>query len=455
MMNNFKRTCITRPLLAGVTLGVILASSVTSASALDLLQAYNAAQTQDATLLAARAAAQAGRERIPQARSQLMPNVAINLSATHNQLSSTTTNFFGQEQIGEASYPSGNQALVIRQPLYRPQLTAQLRQARAQVQDVEALLAQEEQALVVRVSGAYFDALSAYEQLDIVIAQLATYTTQLDAARKMFAAGSGTRTDVDEALARLDQTSASEIEARQNVTFTLQQLQTMVKQPVDKLARLDAQRFDQMDSKTDSLQSWVDRAEGASPQLQSLNAQVEVARQEIDKARAGHYPTLDAVAQLSRSESDSVTNLRSTYTNTTIGVQLSIPIFSGGSVNSAVRQALAGQERAEQALEAAKRDLGVRVFKEYRGMTDSVAKIKALEQAVRSADQLVLSSSKSFQAGSRTLVDVSNAQQQRLVVLRELAQTRFVHLASRLRLQALAGAADVGAVSAVNSLLQH
>ena len=450
-MNNFKRTGISRHLIAGV----ILVSSLSSASAIDLLQAYNAAQTNDATVLSARAAAQAGRERIPQARSQLMPNVAINVSATHNQLSSTTTNFLGQEQIGEASYPSGTQALVIRQPLYRPQLTAQLRQARAQVQDVEALLAQEEQALVVRVSGAYFDALSAYEQLDIALAQLATYNTQLDAARKIFAAGSGTRTDVDEALARLDQTSAMEIEARQNVTFTLQQLQTMVKQPIDKVARLDAQRFDQMDAKTDSLQSWIDRAEGASPQLESLKAQVEVARQEIDKARSGHYPTLDAVAQLSRTDSESVTNLRSTYTNTTIGVQLNIPIFSGGSVNSAVRQALAGQERAEQALEAARRDLGVRVFKEYRGVTDSVAKIKALEQAVRSADQLVLSSSKSFQAGSRTLVDVSNAQQQRLVVLRELAQTRFVHLASRLRLQALAGAADLGAVSAVNSLLQH
>lgn len=449
-MNNFKRTWLSSALV-----GVILTSSISSASALDLLQAYNAAQTQDATLLAARAAAQAGRERIPQARSQLMPNVAINISANQNQLSSTSTNFLGQEQTSEASYPSGNQALVIRQPLYRPQLTAQLRQARAQVQDVEALLAQEEQSLVVRVSGAYFDALSAYEQLDIVMAQLTTYTTQLDAARKIFAAGSGTRTDVDEALARLDQTSAMEIEARQNVTFTLQQLQTMVKQPVDKLARLDAQRFDQMDSKTDSLQSWVDRAEGASPQLQSLRAQVEVARQEIDKARAGHHPTLDAVAQWSRSESESVTSIRSTFTNATIGVQLSIPIFSGGSVNSAIRQALAGQERAEQAVEAAKRDLGVRVFKEYRGVTDSVAKIKALEQAVRSADQLVLSSNKSFQAGSRTLVDVSNAQQQRLVVLRELAQTRFVHLASRLRLQALAGAADLGAVSAVNSLLQH
>lgn len=449
-MNNFKRTWLSSALV-----GVILTSSISSASALDLLQAYNAAQTQDATLLAARAAAQAGRERIPQARSQLMPNVAINISANQNQLSSTSTNFLGQEQTSEASYPSGNQALVIRQPLYRPQLTAQLRQARAQVQDVEALLAQEEQSLVVRVSGAYFDALSAYEQLDIVMAQLTTYTTQLDAARKIFAAGSGTRTDVDEALARLDQTSAMEIEARQNVTFTLQQLQTMVKQPVDKLARLDAQRFDQMDSRTDSLQSWVDRAEGASPQLQSLKAQVEVARQEIDKARAGHHPTLDAVAQWSRSESESVTSIRSTYTNATIGVQLSIPIFSGGSVNSAIRQALAGQERAEQAVEAAKRDLGVRVFKEYRGVTDSVAKIKALEQAVRSADQLVLSSNKSFQAGSRTLVDVSNAQQQRLVVLRELAQTRFVHLASRLRLQALAGAADLGAVSAVNSLLQH
>ena len=140
-MNNFKRTGISRHLIAGV----ILVSSISSASAIDLLQAYNAAQTNDATVLAARAAAQAGRERIPQARSQLMPNVVINVSATQNQLSSTTTNFLGQEQTSEASYPSGSQALVIRQPLYRPQLTAQLRQARAQVQDVEALLAQEEQ----------------------------------------------------------------------------------------------------------------------------------------------------------------------------------------------------------------------------------------------------------------------------------------------------------------------
>lgn len=433
----------------------LLLTFATAALPMDLLQAYQAAQQQDATILASRAAAMAGRERLPQARALLLPSVALSVTSNKNHLTSVAPNLLGQEQTTSSNYPSGNQTLSVRQPLFRSQLASQYRQAKAQVDDVEATLAQEEQILAVRVIGAYFEAMLTHEQLALVLAQRAAYTTQLDAARKSFAAGAGTRTDVDEALARLDMNLALEIEARANVTYTLQQLEVLVNQPVDKLATLDVSKLELIEPQPNRLEDWSARAEQSSPQLQSLKAQVEIARQELEKAKSGHYPTLDAVVQWSRSESESVTNLKSSYSNAAIGLQLNVPIFSGGAVNSSIRQSLASQERAEQALEAGRRDLGLRVHKEFRGMSENIPRIRALEQALRSSDQLVLSSRKSFQAGTRTVLDVLNAEQQRMVVLRDLAQARYQYLMARIKLLALVAGADIEAVTAINRLLQH
>lgn len=425
-----------------------------AASGMDLLQAFEAAQLQDATIRAARATAAAEHERVPQAKSQLLPSVNASVSRTTNRLTSTTPNFLGVEQTTNTNYPSSNQSITLRQPLYRPQLMAQYRQAQAQVDDADAMLLQEEQSLVVRVSSAYFEAMVTHDQLALILAQQAAYTTQLDASRKTFAAGSGTRTDIDEAQARLDMNQALEIEARQNVTYTLQQLQMLVNQPIDKLATLDIPNLALQYPEPNNLDDWAARAEDHSPQLQSLKARVETARQEVQKAKAGHLPTLDAVAQLSDSRSESVTNTSSRYTNRSFGLQLNIPLYAGGYVNSQVRQTLAGQERAEQYLEAGRRDLQMRVFKEFRGVTENIPKIKALEQALRSSDQLVLSSRKSFEAGSRTVIDILNAEQQRVLVQRDLAQARYVYLISKIKLLALVGEADVGAVVAVNAMLK-
>jgi outer membrane protein/protease secretion system outer membrane protein len=425
------------------------------AQAMDLLQAYQAAQAQDANLQAAKANAAAERERIPQARSQMLPNLSANLSRNDNHLESTTPNFLGQEQTTRTGYPSSNKTLSLRQPLYRPQLAAQYRQAKAQVNDAEATLALEEQNLAVRVSAAYFEAMLTHDQLALVLAQQVAYTTQLDAARKSFAAGSGTRTDIDDAQARIDMNVALEIEARQNVTYTLQQLHAITGQPVDKLATLDVDRLELAPPQPGHLDDWTARAEQSSPQLQSLKARVDVARQEIDKAKSGHYPTLDAIAQWSQSESENVTNTTSRYTNNLIGLQLSVPLFAGGYVSASVRQAQALLLRAEQTLEGGRRELGLQVHKEFRGITENIPKIKALEQALRSANQLVLSSSKSFQAGSRTVLDVLNAEQQRVVVLRDLAQARYMYRISRVRLLALVGGADEAAVQAVNSVMKN
>ena len=430
-----------------------MAVVVTSVHAMDLQQAYEAAQANDAGIRASRAVAEAEREVLPQANAQRRPNISLSASRNHNDLTSKTKNILGQPVTNEDKYYSGNSSLTVRQPLYRPYLNALVRQAKAQVEGAEATLEREEQTLVSRVGEVYFDALLADDQLSLVSAQKTTYSAQLDAARKRLAAGSGTRTDIDEAQAQLDMTLAQELEARQNVDYTRRRLEVLTGGTIDTLAKLDIQRFAPTVPVPESLEAWTDRAERASPELQALRAQWEAARQEIEKAKSGHKPTLDAVAQWSRSTSDSVTSINSRYDNKTIGLQLTIPLYGGGYVSSTVRQAVASAERAREMLEAARRDLGVRVHREFRGVTEGVLRIRALQQAVLSAEQAVISNRRSFEGGSRTMLDVLNSEQQKTLAQRDLAQARYVYLVSRMRLQALAGDSRDISVSEANSWL--
>jgi len=447
------------PILAGrkhrLSLALAAIFACVPAWSIDLSQAYQAAFEQDSTLRAARFAAEARRERVPQARSQLMPNVSASATRFKNDLDQTAPNFLGESTTSHIRYGSSNETLTVRQPLFRKYQFDDLKQAYAQVDEANANLEKETQNLAVRVSTAYFEALLTREQLELVLSQQKAYATQLDAARKRLSAGSGTRTDIDEALAALDMNRAQELEARQNVDFTHRQLQTLINQPVDTLARLDTQRLKLLPPTPASLEEWTSRAEDNSPEIQALKAQLAAGQLEVEKARSGHYPTLDAIGQVTKSVSDTINTVNTRYTQKSIGVQLSIPIFNGGYVNSSVRQALADQQRIEETLEATRRDLGVRVHREYRGITEGVLKVQALEQAVRSAEQVVISNRRSYEAGSRTLVDTLNAEQQRMTALRDLAQARYLYLLSRVRLLALAGGPHTEVIDEVNGWLVH
>jgi protease secretion system outer membrane protein len=434
--------------------GSVSAPSAAAAGPLNLSQAYQAALEQDAVIRGARATAEVRRERLPQARAQLLPNISASVSRNKNKLTATQPGFLGVPVTSDQSYLSSNRALTIRQPIFRPFQFADYRQAAAQVEDAEATLEKEVQNVAVRVAGAYLEALLAEDQLALVMAQKQAYTTQLDASRKRLAGGAGVRTDIDDAQARLDLTLAQELEAKQNIDFTRRQLQVMVNVPVTQLAPLDEHKLELVEPNPPRLQDWTDRAELSSPELRSLRAQVEASRLEIDKARSGHLPTLDAIAQWSVSQNDTVTQLNSRFDNKSIGVQLNVPIYSGGYVSSQVRQAVADLERAQESLEATRRDLAMRVEKEFRGITEGVLRVRALEQAVRSAETSVVSSRRSFEGGARTVVDVLNAEQQRVSALHDLANARYLYMISRIRLRSLAGEADAAAVDELNAWLK-
>ena len=447
-----------RPRLLKVMVAMAMTASAMTASAqayaLDFKLVYQAALEQDATIRASRAAADSGRERLPQARAGLLPQVSASAGRNFNSLDTTSPNILGELGTTNDRYFSDNKSVQLRQPVVNMQRWLQFEQAKSMVAETEATLDRDLQNLVVRVAGAYFEYLMSDEQLELVLAQKKMYTSLVDAAKKGIAAGSGTRTDIDDAQARLDMASAQELEARQNQDQTRRQLEVLINQPVASVAKLNVPALKLVGPVPASLDEWTSRAEKNSPEIKAMQARLEAARREVSKSQAGHLPTLDAVAQWSNSGSENITRINSRYENKSIGLQLNVPLFSGGYVSSTIRQAVAEQTRAEETLEALRRDLGVRVHKEFRGVSEGVMRVRALEQAVRSAEQMMKSTQMSFKAGSRTQLDVLNAQQQYTMALRDLAQARFVYLMSKVKLASLAGDDAAASVDEVNGSLE-
>ncbi|MDP2793590.1 MAG: TolC family outer membrane protein [Sulfurisoma sp.] len=428
--------------------------SAAPAHALDLLAAYRLALTGDANYQVARAATKAAREAIPQARAGLLPQISLSASRSRNDTDQTTETVLGPSSA-RYDYSARSAAFSVRQPLLRMANVAQYFQAEAQVDAAEATLEKETQGLAVRVAGAYFDALVSLARLDTAGAQKDAYAAQLKSAERGLKAGTGTRTDIDEAQARFDMALAQEIDARQGVDLAERALASVLGQRVaaSGLAMLSPERLKLELPEPATIEPWLSQAEENNPELRSLRATVEAARREVDKNRAYHLPTVDLVASRNNSSNENNYSIGSNYWTNSVGVQLNIPIFSGGQVNSAVRQSLANLDKARQQHEAARRQLDVNVAKEFSAVTQGVARIRALEQALRSTEQALVSTRKGIQAGTRNTVDVLNAEQQVTTSRLELAQARATYAAARLRLKVAAGTLTEADIATVSSWL--
>jgi protease secretion system outer membrane protein len=431
-------------------LALALSAVCTATPAMNLLQAYEAALEQDANVRAGRAALTSGLERLPQARSQLLPVVSANFGRNLNQLSTTSVNILGNQSVTREDYFSFNQSLSLRQPLFNLPRYFQFKQAQDLVVESQATYEREVQSLAVRVGGAYMEALLAAESLKLVEAQKRQYTTVLEAARRALSAGTGTRTDVDDAQSRLDMSLANELEARQNEDYTRRQLEVLVNAPVTTLSGLGAKGVTALSEVVKALPEWVELAQTDNPEVKALLARLEAADKEVMRAKSAHAPTLEAIAQWSDSGNENVTRINSSFENKAIGFQLTVPLYQGGAVSSQLRQAVADKTRVAESLEALRRDLSLRVHKEHRGITEGSLRIRALEQAQRSAATMLDSTVKSQRAGVRSILDVLNAEQQVATVNRDLIQARYVYLISRLRLNSLVGQDPLTSVTEIN-----
>ncbi|CAK0774913.1 outer membrane protein, protease secretion system [Gammaproteobacteria bacterium] len=428
---------------------------VGTSNAFDLIDAYRLAKTEDATYLAAQATADAARELVPQARAGLLPQISASATRSRNDTDQTSPGFLGGITHRQYDYMAKSAALNLRQPLLRLSNVANYSQAKAQVAAAEATLEKDTQTLALRVASAYFNTLIIREKLESVRAQIDAYAGQLAVAERAFATGFGTRTDIDDAKAHFDMTTAQEIEERNNLAGAERTLAGLLNQSIssEALARIDAKRLPLQLPDPDNLNHWISQAEEQNPELHAMRSNMEVAEREVDKWRASHLPTIDLVASRSNSDSDSNTIIGSSYWTSSIGLQLNMPIYVGGQVNSAIQQARANLEKTRQQYEAARRQLGIEVAKQFGAVEQGIARIKALEQALRSAEQAVQSTRKGVQAGTRNSVDVLNTLQQLSAARFELAQARATYSFGWLNLKAAAGVLAEQDVIEVNGWL--
>ncbi|MDP1940605.1 MAG: TolC family outer membrane protein, partial [Gallionella sp.] len=397
----------------------------------DLLDTFHSAQRNDPVFAAARAAQQAGQEKLPQGRALLMPSVNLTANSTYND---QTTQYKGVTPFpgGNNRYNSHGYGVTLVQPLYRQQNWIAYSAAELQVAQSEAQFNIAGQDLALRVAQAYFDVLIAQDSVQLSEAQQTAIAEQLAQAKRNFELGSATITDTHEALARHDLTHAQQIAAQNNLEIkqrTLQQLTNELPKDIRPLGK----QFKLQAPQPADMESWVNDAQRNSPQLAIAQAAAELADKEVTRNRGGHYPTVDMVANYAKSYANGGSfGVGSDSSNKSIGVQLNLPLFQGGAVNSKWREAEANRERARQELENTRRSVTLQTRSAYLGVVSGIAQVQALQQALTSSESVLEASKLGQEVGVRTNLDVLNAQQQLYATRRDLYQARYNYLLSQL-----------------------
>jgi TolC family type I secretion outer membrane protein len=313
-----------------------------------------------------------------------------------------------------------------------------LYQSREQIKAAQAELQRAQLDLLFRTSGYYFELLFAKDVLEFNKVLLESSEGLLAASILNFEKGQTTRTDVDEAQARIDMAKAQALQARQQLQYTREQLRSVITQSVPELtSRVPSSNG--LPAVTEALPVWIERTLVQHPDIVLAQAKVQAARLEVLKQTHGHLPTVDLLAQATNSQGENYYNPNSSYKNSYVGVQLNWNLYAGGQTQSAIRQALANQQREEELQEQTRRTLSLQVHKEYQNTTEGFERIKALEQGLRSADQMVISTRKGIMAGTRSQTDLFNALQRQAEAARDLAQSQYQFLLAQIKLQAMAG----------------
>ena len=423
----------------------------TPALAADLLQIYREALANDAQYAAARAAAEAGREKAPQGVSGLLPKIDGTANTTWNE---NRYSLNERPSVGK-NYNTNAYNVALTQPLFRWQNFVQYGQSKLQVVQAEAVFAQASQDLILRVAQAYFDVLNAQENLRAVQANKTAISQQLEQAKKSFEVGTVTITDSQEAQSRFDLATAQEIVAESTLEVKRYALRVLVGKDTGDLNRLKPQAV-LAPPQPASMDKWVDAAEKDSFTVQAQQAAAEVAEKEVERTRAGHYPTVDVVANYGRNNAAlSFAGRDSLETNArNIGFQLNIPLFQGGYVNSKTREAVANRSAADAALESAKRNAALGARESYLGVVSGLSQVRALEAALISSTSALDSNKLGYEVGVRINIDVLNAEQQVYVTKRDLAKARFDTLYSQLKLKAAVGSLGEADLEQINPLFE-
>lgn len=429
----------------GTMLLLGLGAAGAAGAADDLSGLYREALAADAKFGAAQAQYEAVGERVGQSRAALLPSVTLSGNLTAVDRDSNTFN--------RQEYTSRGHSVNLTQPLVRWDSKLAHDQAQVLVRQAAAELELARQDLMVRLAQAYFDVLLAQDTLATLDTERAAIAEQMAAARRGYELGTANITDVRDAEARHDLVVAQGIVARNDLAARREALRLIVAREPREIAPLHT-GVALRRPEPDNIDAWVRSATTDGPAVVAGQAALEIARLEASRATAGHYPKLDLTASYGKSKSGTINTVGTNLDERTVGLQLSVPLFSGGGTVARERETRHLLRKAESELDGTRRNGALTARQAYLATHAGLAKISALEQALNSARTALASNRRGLELGVRANVDVLNAQQQVSTTERDLARSRYDTLMSMLRLKGAAGSLGEGDLGELNALLR-
>jgi outer membrane protein len=450
-----------------LTVALALAATPFASHSEDLLDAYRQARANDPVLSQADSTRLSTGETEVQARALLLPQVSA-------QLGLTQTNQNGPDRLSTSDTATGlgpdightrdrTLQATVTQSVVDFSKYADLKAAKSSSLAQDATYEAALQQLATRVATAYFQVLTNDDALTYAKANEQALARQLEQAQQRFDVGLSAITDVQDAKAQHDTSVASVITAENTLSDSREALTQITGKPADNLKKLREQLPMDAPSPNDP-KAWVAEAVKSSPSILASQYNVESAEHSISSARAGHLPTINATAGYSKSttwyqHSTGATDAFDRATSngrggTSVGVTLSVPIFSGGATQSQVRQSIYQRDAAQDSLESTRRQVVRDTLNYYRSVVAGISKVGATKAAVESSESARDATQAGFEVGTRTIVDVLIAQQNLTQSLSDYSQARHQFILDKLLLKQTAGTVDVKDLEAVNSLLQ-
>ena len=433
---------------------LVLLLSWPSAQAEDLLEAYQLALTSDPRYRAAEFTYLADKQNLQQARAVLRPTINATADRSRIDIETETDTGIVSRPAGDADIDRTVFELTLTQPIYNRALFAGLRQARAEVRRADAQFAAARQDLIIRVAEAYFGLLATLDNVELAGAEKAANARQLEVAEGRLSVGLATITDVHDARARFQLARAQEIEAINEVRDRRQALREITGRVIRTIATVD-RKAPLVEPDPPDLNKWVETALTQDPALIAASETASIAREEVKRQRAEHWPTLDLVGSLSDTDEDeSIPGPGIEIERTEIGLQLSVPIYQGGLITSLTKEAAHRYNAAQQDLEAQRRLTERAARAAFLGVTSGVTRIEALRQAVIASESASEAKTEGFEAGINTNLDVLDAQRDLFRARRDLLVASYTYILNLLRLKRAAGIVNKNDLALINRWLR-
>lgn len=422
------------------------------AGAVDLVQVFELALTSDPVYQGAGAANRASQELAPQAKARMLPNLNLSHVTNGNILNVQETNSVA---LGRGIRKFNNQQFVLNvtQPIYRRDLWIQIGQADSRINQADAAYGFALQDLMLRTSQRYFDVLSAQDELRFAVAEMEAFEQQLNQSRQRFEVGLIAITDVEEAQAGFDLARAQVIAAENQLDVAREALREVTGEYHLQLDGLGANLV-LVTPAPDNIETWTEIALKQNLQLTSVLHAAEVARDEIRRVEAGHLPTLDLVGSHTRSSSNGGFSGGSRSEQTALGIQLNIPIYEGGFTVSRTRETRHLYQQSVDEVERVRRATHRQTRDAFLGVKSGISRVGALQQAVKSTESARAAIEAGFQVGTRTSVDVLDAERDVFRAKRDLAAARYAYIVDTLTLKQAAGTLSEDDIRLVNAWLR-